>query len=244
MRDIFETRQTRLPWGPQKLNLCYDRTCNLACSSCRSEVYKASAEDHRRTEYLSDRVQRELAPQARQLISGTGDPFASRAYRRLLEELPLRLSLLESVHLHSNGLLRDGTAWQDMREVQPFVRSAEISIDAASAATYAVNRGGNFERLLENLAFLAGLPVDITLSFVVQHNNYQEMQGFVDLAKGLGFGVYFSQLVNWGTYRREEFLQRAVHLPQHPEHLHFCSVLQEVAVQQRVDIGNLRSVLR
>lgn len=245
VRDVFKKKQERLPWGPQKLNLCYDRSCNLACSSCRSEVYVASEEDLRQAESFSDRVQRELAPHARQLIiSGTGDPFASPAYRRLLEEfVPCDYPQLESIHLHSNGLLWNAAAWQSMLAAQPFVRTAEISIDASSAATYAVNRGGSFEQLLENLTFLARLPIAITLSFVVQQNNYHEMADFVSLAQDFGFAVYFSQLVNWGTFSREEFRRRAVHLPDHPEYPKFCTMLREVAHQRGVDIGNLRSVL-
>ncbi|APG28375.1 hypothetical protein A7E78_11245 [Syntrophotalea acetylenivorans] len=244
-RDVFEAKQTRLPWGPQKLNLCYDRSCNLACSSCRSGFYAASDEEQFRADYLSDRVRRELAPHARQLIiSGTGDPFASSSYRRLLEEfVPREYPHLESIHLHSNGLLWDSAAWQSMQAAQPFVRTAEISIDAASAEIYSLNRGGDFDLLLDNLTFLARLPIAITLSFVVQQNNYREMADFVSLAQGFDFAVYFSQLVNWGTFRREEFLRRAVHLPDHPEHAAFCSVLGEVAKQERVDVGNLQSVL-
>ncbi len=244
LRNAYETRQTRLPWGPQKLNLCYDRSCNLACSSCRPGVYVATEEERRRAEYFSDRLQRELAPHARQLIiSGTGDPFASSSYRRLLERfVPGDYPHLESIHLHSNGLLWDSAAWQSMQAAQPFVRTAEISIDAASAETYGLNRGGDFDRLLDNLTFLARLPIAITLSFVVQQNNYREMADFVNLAQGFGFAVYFSQLVNWGTYRRSEFLKRAVHLPDHPEYGAFRALLKEVAGLQGVDIGNLRPV--
>jgi MoaA/NifB/PqqE/SkfB family radical SAM enzyme len=245
LRDVFEASQTRLPWGPQKLNLCYDRSCNLACSTCRPGVYVASEEERRQAEYLSDRLQRELAPQARQLIiSGTGDPFASSSYRRLLERfVPSDYPHLKSIHLHSNGLLWDSVAWQSMQAAQPFVRTAEISIDAASAETYSLNRGGDFDRLLDNLTFLARLPIAITLSFVVQQNNYREMADFVTLAQGFGFAVYFSQLVNWGTFRREEFRRRALHLPDHPEHAAFRALLNEVAGLQGVDIGNLRPLL-
>lgn len=246
VRDVFEAEQVVLPWGPKKLNLCYDRSCNLACSSCRSGVYVASEEERRRAEYLSGRVQRELAPQARQLIiSGTGDPFASSSYRRLLEEfVPHDYPQLESIHLHSNGLLWNAAAWQSIQAAQPFIRTAEISIDAASSATYAANRGGDFEQLLENLTFLASLPIAITLSFVVQQNNYHEMADFVSLAQGFGFAVYFSQLVNWGTFSREEFRRRAVYLPGHPEYSAFCHKLQDVAWTEKVDLGNLQTVLK
>lgn len=246
LRDALAAKQTLLSWGPRKLNLCYDPSCNLACASCRQAHFLPDAQQRQQAGLLSERVQRELAPQARQLIiSGTGDPFASAAYRQLLEDFdPAAWPHLESIHLHSNGLLWNEAAWQAMPGAQPFVRSAEISVDAASAATYALNRGGDYAQLLANLTFLARLPMAITLSFVVQQNNYREMQDFVNLAQGFGFAVYFSQLVNWGTYRREEFRRRAVHLSQHPEHRNFCSLLQEVADLPGVDIGNLRPVLR
>jgi len=46
-----------------------------------------------------------------------------------------------------------------------------------------------------------------------------EMPDFVSLGKLLGFDtVYFSQLVNWGTYSEEEFRNRAIYLPAHPKH--------------------------
>lgn len=240
--EVLEKRKTILPWGPRRLNLCYDRSCNLACKSCRGEHFVATAEERSRAARLSEIVRRDLAGQAHQLIlCGTGDPFASEAYRQLLEEVNDRnYPQLESIHLHTNGLLWTEAAWRAMPSAQPYIRSAEISVDAASAATYRLNRGGNFERLLENMTFLATLPVAITLSFVVQQNNYREMPDFVGLARRFGFSVYFSQLVNWGTFDRSEFRQRAVHLPQHPEHQNFCKILQSIAVLPKVDIGNLR----
>ncbi len=242
---VFKAGQTRLSWGPRTLNLCYDRRCNLACPSCRQGPLVTTEAEEERITRITERVRRELAPQARQLIlSGTGDPFAGSAYRQLLETFtPAAYPQLESIHLHSNGLLWNVSAWQSIAAAQPFVRTAEISVDAASAATYALNRGGDFDQLLHNLRFLAGLPIAITLSFVVQQNNYQEMADFATLARGFGFGVYFSQLVNWGTFRREEFRRRAVHLRDHPENPQFCALLGEVASRQGVEIGNLRPLL-
>jgi len=245
LKDILDRKQTLLPWGPRRLNLCYDRSCNLACPSCRPGHFVPTTQQRQHAARLSEIVQRDLAAQARQLIiSGTGDPFASDAYRHLLQGVDSRsYPLLESIHLHSNGLLWNAASWQAISAAEPYVQSAEISVDAASAATYALNRGGDFAQLLGNLAFLSALPVAVTLSFVVQQNNFREMMDFVNLAHRFGFTVYFSQLVNWGTYRREEFRQRAVHLPEHPDHSVFRGLLQEVAGLQGVDIGNLRPLL-
>ncbi len=74
---------------------------------------------------------------------------------------------------------------------------------------------------------------------MAQRNNYREMPQFVDLARRLGGRVYFSQLVNWGTFSRQEFQRRAVHLPGHPEHSDFLACLKRVAAVPGVDLGNL-----
>ena len=63
------------------------------------------------------------------------------------------------IHLHTNALLWTPKMWRQVPdEVKRAINSAEISIDAARPETYSVNRrGGDFDRLLENLEFIAGL---------------------------------------------------------------------------------------
>ena len=133
--------------------------------------------------------------------------------------------------------------------VRALVKDAEISVDAASAATYALNRGGHWEVLLENLAFVAELrrqgPLEwVGLSFVVQENNFGEMPAFVALARSFGFDlVLFNQIVNWGTFSPPDFRRRAVHLPSHPRHPELIELLQSAAFADPiVHLGNLTSV--
>jgi hypothetical protein len=63
----------------------------------------------------------------------------------------------------------------------------------------------------------------------------------VSLGKRFEFDVvYFSQLVNWGTFSDVEFKARAVHLPAHPAHQEFILSLQSEILQDTiVDLGNL-----
>ncbi len=74
------------------------------------------------------------------------------------------------------------------------------------------HRRGNFEKLLANLEFVAKLRRDgpiahMTISMVVQANNFRGMPEFVGLAKRFGFDlVYFSSLVDWETYPKDELL--------------------------------------
>jgi MoaA/NifB/PqqE/SkfB family radical SAM enzyme len=241
----LRARQTRLSYGPKIFNLCFDRSCNLSCSSCRREPWVPTPAEGERVARIAERLGEAAAASAETLIlSGSGDPFASGAYRHLLQGIdPLAYPRLQRIELHSNGQLWTPAKWQSLAAIHPYVRAAEISVDAASAATYGANRGGDFDRLLANLAFIATLPIAVKLSCVVQANNYRELPAFAVLAAGYGFSAYCSQLVNWGTFSRAEFAARAVHLPEHPEHGVFKGVLREVGLQPHVDLGNLRPLL-
>ena len=239
LRRHYGDNSGLLPWGPKTLNLCYDPRCNLACPSCRKSAPDVDADLLAR---LTERVLSQVAPTVENLrLSGHGDPFAAPSYRFLLKNFCRDdWPQLQQIHLHSNGLLWDAATWAEFPTIQPFVTSAEISVDAASAATYSLNRpGGDFFRLLDNLDFISRLPLRLKLSCVVQANNFREMPAFVQLAKRLGASVYFSQLVNWGTFSRDEFSRRAVHRPEHPLHQDFLSILQTISLLPPVDFGNL-----
>ena len=111
---------------------------------------------------------------------------------------------LKRLHIHTNAQLWAPEMWKTIPdEIQQMVKTAEISIDAASSQTDFINRrGGSFERLLENLEFISpfheSIPMElIGISMVVQENNFREMPDFIRLGKRFGFGVYFCKLVEW-----------------------------------------------
>jgi len=179
------------------------------------------------------------------IVAGFGDPFGSPSYRSLLQKMNEKdFPRLHTIRLHTNGQLWDRVMWESMPYAAGLVRSAEISMDAATPATYAANRrGGDFSGLLRNLAFIRSLNVPVKLSFVVQRNNYREMPAFVALARDFGCEVYFSQLVNWGTFCAGEFAARAVHDARHAEHASFLEILATLADTDDVDLGNLRPLV-
>jgi hypothetical protein len=234
----------RIVW----LNLAYDRTCNLACASCRSELVVVAGDAYRDLRELHDRLFADALLERIEwlYLTGSGDPFASRLYRELLRSIdPARYPRLK-VRLHTNGLLFTPEAWNDLGPVTARVRDVEVSIDAASPATYARNRGGPWETLLQRLAFIAYLrrrgPVRrLQLSFVVQANNWREMSPFVDLGEAFNADcVYFSALRNWGTFSPDEYARRAVHDARHPEHTAFIASLADPRFRgPRVSLGDL-----
>ena len=241
-----------LPWGPAKVICSHDRSCNLSCPSCRSETI-VEIEAHDELLDIQRKIERQALPQAEYLyITGSGDPFGSPTFRRWLRTMDTgSMPRLDHIHLHTNGLLWDRRMWRTIpAATRSLIKGAEVSIDAATAATYAVNRrGGNFRRLLRNLAFIADLraggPLEyLKISMVVQANNFLEMPAFVDLGRRCGADVvYFSRLVNWGTYSPEEFRQRAVHLASHARRPELAAVLRSPELADPiVDAGNLTTL--
>lgn len=218
-----------------RLHLTYDRTCNLSCPSCRTRRLSAhGAQLNQLRAFHASVVTPELLRTLDCLyMTGSGDPFASPIFGRLLRTLDAADFPRLRLELHTNGLLLDPKTWEKMKAAQPLVDMIEISIDAADPKTYAENRrGGNWERLQSNLAFVAKLRRDdrfrhLRLSFVVQSNNWREMGRFFRLAHShAADSIQFTALRNWGTFSTEEYSSRAVHLPAHPENGLFMAQLQ------------------
>ena len=64
--------------------------------------------------------------------------------------------------------------WDSMKSIHPYVKTCEISIDAATKDTYEnkTRIGGDWDELINNLKFISTLPnlKKIKPSFVVQNH--------------------------------------------------------------------------
>jgi hypothetical protein len=217
--------------GISVLTLNHDPTCNLGCGSCRlvprgSDPIHSAVHDALLRSGLLSKVERLSA-------SGSGDPVASR----LIWPMLCRLSSLGcrpemALTLQTNGLLLGPEKWAELGIEAGRVTHLSVSVDAASEATYRRLRGGDWRRLMGNLAWMGRLGRHLQLNFVVQDANLGEMEGFVRLAKSVSANrVYFSVLNNWGTYSDDDYLGRAVHLPGHPRHLELLETISRINVR-------------
>ena len=195
-----------IPFHITKADMAFDNTCNLYCVSCREQVLVECGNEIME---IASRIQEELLPQLNWLtVAGNGEAFFSKAYKKLLTEEKwdnLNLSIL------SNGNLFNLEKW---KEIEGKFKSIALyfSIDAATEKTYQiVRRGGNWQRLMDNLKFASdlrknGSVCDFRLRFVVSSTNYKEIPAFVRLGNALGVDqIDFSRIENWGTYTEEEF---------------------------------------
>lgn len=236
--------------GPKRIILSHDRSCNISCPSCRTQVILAN---HQATRDLDRMFEVSLLPflaEAEDIkVTGSGDPFGSRHFRHVLKLLCAEGTGRRRIQLHSNGLLANRRAWDELG-LWDNVSSVWISVDAARPETYAIlRRGGDFADLLENLRFLGGLnqsgAIDsLRLDFVVQQQNVDQLAEFVDLAESIGAdGVYFLRLRNWGHFSAEAFRAMDVCDPSHPQHPALLAELADPRMTRpSVDLGSLASL--
>ncbi len=232
---------------PEHLVLSHDKSCNLSCPSCRSAVYMADSRKQERLDQLAERTLLPLMRGAKSvMITGSGDPFGSKHFRNLIKRLnggdfpQLRLELI------SNGQLLDRRAWSELN-LRGRVSYVQISIDATTASTYAiVRRGGDFKRLLKNLAFLRDLRTSgeierLEFSMVVQTLNFREMPGFVRLGEEFAAdSIIFNMIRQRDIFSREEYVEAFIGSPDHPEYDAFVETLKAPELAQpNVQIGNV-----
>ncbi len=233
--DIIENNRTILEKGPKSVVLSYDKSCNLACRTCRVEPIMLAGEARSRAEEIQDWATGEHLKDARELnVTLSGDAFGSPIFFNFLREFDAAQHPDLRITLCTNGIGLTERNWN--RICNEAVDVVYISMDAATTETYAINRGGDFEKLLDNLHFVGTLITSgkikgFTISFVVQANNYHEMPAFAALGDSVNASsVMFIQLGNTGVFTQEEYERRAIHLPTHPEHQQLLEVLNDPAL--------------
>lgn len=243
-RDIIDNNRTVLEQGPKSVVLSYDKSCNLACRTCRVEPIMLEGEERSEAERVQDWATGEHLKDARELnVTLSGDAFGSPVFFTFLREFDASRYPDLRITLCTNGIGLTERNWG--RICNEAVDVVYVSMDAATPETYAINRGGNFDKLMENLHFVGTLITSgkikgFTLSFVVQANNYHEMPAFAALGELVhASSVMFIQIGNTGVFTKEEYEERAVHLPSHPHHQQLVEILQHPALGiPSVDLRN------
>ncbi len=238
LSDIIEKKKTVLEGIPTFINLMNDKSCNLACPSCRTKrIQFNDGPAYEARKRLQDRfVQDVLAQPTDQpfvlSVTGSGDPIASRVFREFLFALDRRNFPHMQVNFQTNGVLLTEKTWASLEKIHGAMGTISVSIDAATEATYRITRrGGDWAQLMRNMEMLGELRRrggirELLVFFVVQKANFREMPQFVELGRRFNVDrVHFSKAYNWGTWTIAEHRDQQVWAPEHPEHAEFARIV-------------------
>jgi len=223
----IESFKKGILFPPTTIQFSFDRTCNLKCPSCRINLIVENSKGIERVKKTIDEIEIQYGQTTKRLyITGSGDPFLSVGFRDFLRNFDSnKWPNLSQIHLHTNATRWDRKMWESMYKVHKYIKTCEISIDAATKDTYEnkVRVGGNWDELIENLKFINTINSlkSIKTSFVVQQKNYKEMKMFYDLMLSI-FGkkvnVFYGKINNWGTFSHDEYEGEKVWDISHPDY--------------------------
>ena len=207
----------------QHLRLAIDDSCNLRCPSCRKGmIFHKEGSAYNLGIRLADKINDWLYNYKHPIqvhIGSDGDPFASHVYRHFMEQTPERDNIKYSI-------LTNALMLKEFAPRVPYVirnlNELGVSIDGASKDTYEKMRlGGRWEKINENLEYISELKdkhgFKFIMHFVVQKNNYHEMEDIVMLGEKYNADrVWFSRIQDWNTW--SDFSEHNIFSVQHPQH--------------------------
>ena len=194
------------PTHIKHLRLAIDDSCNLRCPSCRKGmIFHKEGSAYNLGIKLADRVNEWLYNYKHPIqvhMGSDGDPFASHVYRHFMEQTPERDNIKYSI-------LTNALMFKEFHTRVPYVinnlQELGVSIDGATKDTYEKLRlGGKWEKILEGLECIAEQKQKhgfrFILHFVVQKDNYHEMETIIDLGEEYGADrVWLNKIEDWGT---------------------------------------------
>jgi hypothetical protein len=205
------------------LRLAIDDSCNLRCPSCRKGlIFHKEGSAYNLGVKLADKINDWLYKYQHPIqvhIGSDGDPFASHVYRHFMDQTPERDNIKYSI-------LTNALMFEDFYPRVPYIvrnlHELGVSIDGASKETYEKLRlGGNWEKINKNLECISKLKKQhnfrFILHFVVQKDNYHEMEDIILLGKKYNADrVFLNKLEDWNVLN--SYKQHNIHDPAHPLH--------------------------
>ncbi len=197
-------------------NIAIDYSCNLYCESCRDKICIAQEDEKKSISIVTDKIIDKVLPYTNFIMmAGNGEVFLSKFYERIWGANVGKKA--KFFQILSNGTLFTRDKWEKFIEDRTSQILLCVSIDAATEKTYHIlRRGGNWTNLMDNMDFAGELRQQgkisyFRLNFVVQKTNYQEIPAFIEMAKKFHADrVLFTQILNWGTYSKEDFINRTM----------------------------------
>ena len=213
---------------PKRIYFNFDKACNLKCPSCRVELITNRANTS--AEMTLESIDKQFGSTVQHIIiTGSGDPFYSTIFRNWLQNFHIsKYPKLQSIFLVSNGNMFTPKMWESVSNTHYLTKGMEWSIDAGTKDTYEniTRLNGKWDKLMVNMDYLASLNhfENLLFSFVVQKENFTEMQTFVDLIEDKFKNskskatVLFRAIQDWRHQSTSWFKDKNICDPNHEDH--------------------------
>ncbi len=200
---------------PQNMLIGLDSTCNLSCPSCREKVRVESKEMYHKKWILADKILDSVQNKDVKIcLAGDGEVFFSPLYKKMM--LDSRFTSRNEISILSNGTLLDKAMWDQYLDNYDNIEII-ISMDGASKATYEkLRRGGDYDKLIQNLQFLSQLRAKgkiqrLQINFVIQAANVGELQDMVVLCRKYNIDLLkVLKLYDYKMYEQEIFEEMSI----------------------------------
>ena len=244
---------------PTNIIFCEDRSCNLACPSCRTtKELHTSGPVYDIARHINDRMVEFFltTPTDRHFsifVTGSGDPWASKIYRNMLSNLDGNDFPNLTINMQTNGVMYTPKMWNKIKKIHNNLGTCRISFDAGTKNTYEnkTRLNGDWDLLLSNCDFLDKqrdqFPLfRIIYDFVVQYDNYKEMKEYIELIRSRfpnHAEICFSLVSDWGTWAPGVYNEKCIWKDNHPAHQEFLNCLNDpIFDSRRVHLGSLTSM--
>jgi len=263
--EAIKNKSTVAEYLPHDIQVGTDESCNLFCPSCRNEkIIHAKGKEYEKRKFLTDKLFDEImnAPKDYQFniwITGSGDPFGSKIFRERLQNMDLTDRPNTYLRFQTNGVMLTPKIWDSLYRVHNNIKHIIFSFDAGTKDTYEkeTRLGGHWDQLISNVDYVYKQLGDMwegrvmSHNFVVQTCNYKEIPKFIQMVKdrwhryGAESRATFSLILQWG--HMDDFEERAVWKPTHPQHEDFIRVLRDPRVTDNssmCDFGNMATLVK
>lgn len=233
----------RMAFSPRELMMTHDNSCNISCPSCRSHTVIASRVQTEEYDRLVPIFLGMLKDAERLILSGSGDPFASRHFRRLMRAIASKetefygkIDLPEGfrINLMTNGLLLNRSSYEDFG-LRGLIGIISLSMDSCEKNSFErIRRGSKWEELLAAIDFLQEIRLEnpdmVLISyFTVQASNFDQIPRFISFCRSKGFQqVQLNMIRNFGAWSKEEFEAENIGSPSHPQFANFLDVMAKL----------------
>lgn len=233
-----EIRQRTVPSElPEDITIANDRTCNIACTSCRDCVLHIGREERDKIDGALKRLL-PFANKAKSIdLNGQGEFLANPSYIDFLNQLrPVHKDF--KIHFETNGTLFDEAHWAKFSHLSAYNIGVTVTLSSLNREVYRYLSGGfdYLERELENIRFLSRLRreekiKDLTVTPVIQECNFWELPEYVrTFTRSSEFEVdriQIKPLYKWWKMSEETYWFKNILNPLHPYHKEYLKILAD-----------------